>query len=338
MTFPPSIPFPALASAREIAILRLVGRLGVAETPWIGRLLFRDVSLRSMQAMLTSLVDQHLLWRMEGRRQLVATKTPGKTIPRKGPYLYGLTADARALLGELGAEPRDGTLQRLIARDRRAPLPTLSSLDDDLARSAWCASVLDHARRTPMLAGVNLQAGCQIWNNADELVQTIGAVLILAFNPKGQQVTRPAWELPWLSGEALDPSWRLVRFALEADTGVANSATIMMQAQTYSRLSQNKTYQKLFGGPIKPVVLTPPGDRINTVAQRWQEAWPATPAMFTSVDSALHPDYGALWGSYAKLVQGGPCRAIPLEGLVSTVEKWAKLVAKWPYAGGWAGA
>jgi hypothetical protein len=337
MPFPPSIPFPALASAREIAVLRLVGRLGVVETPWIGRLLFRDVSLRSMQAMLTSLVDQHLLWRMEGRRQLVATKTPGKTIPRKGPYLYGLTADARSLLGELGAEPRDGTLQRLIARDRRAPLPTLTSLDDDLAASAWCASVIDHARRTPMLAGVNLQAGCQIVDSEGQLVQTIGAVLTLAFS-KAQPATRPAWELPWLSGEAVDPSWKLVRFALEADTGVANSATIMAQAQTYSRLSQNKTYQKLFGGPIKPVVLTLPGDRINTVAQRWREAWPATPAMFTSVAAALHPDYGALWGNYAKLTQDGACPAIPLEGLVSSVENWAKLVAKWPYAGGWAGA
>ena len=337
MTLAPSIPVPAAASAREIAVLRLIGRLGVVEAPWVGRLLFRDVSQRSMQETLTGLVDRHLLWRMEGRRQLRASAPGKRPTPRPAPFVYGLTADARSMLSDLGAEPRDGTLERLIARDRRAPLPTLSSLDDDLAASAWCASVLDHARRTPMLAGANLQAGYQIADGEGQLVQTIGAVLTLAFNPKGQQVARPAWELPWLSGEALDPFWKLVRLALEVDAGAANTLALMAQAQTYGQLTQAKVYDRVFGGAVKPVVLVLLSERAGKVATAWHDAWPGNPAVVTSAARAIHPDHGALWGTYFTLKDNPVQPATLLGGLVSSLENWAKLVANWSQQGSWAG-
>lgn len=49
MTLAPSIPAPAAASAREVAVLRLIGRLGVVEVPCFLRPPLQGILMRESQ-------------------------------------------------------------------------------------------------------------------------------------------------------------------------------------------------------------------------------------------------------------------------------------------------
>lgn len=330
------LPILNQASSRDVGVLRLLGRLGIVSSRAMARLLFFDPAATSrkaqqhlMQRTLYRLLDRHLLWRMEGPREVVeSSKKPGHRLGKQGDFFYGLTHDGRELLGDLGAEPPD-VLERLVSRDRRAPLPNTSSLLVDEAISSWCSSVIDHARRTYLLVGMTVQARYAVPDPAKERPQTIGATVSLVFNPKAKPVQRAPWELPWLSGEALDETWRTVSFAVEVDAGLTSTQAILETATTYARLAQAKVYDRMFGSTPRPVVIVFQPNRLGKVTTAWHDAWPGTPAVVTTAKQATHEQYGALWGRYFTLKDDPVQPANLLAGLVSSSEQWARLVAGW---------
>jgi len=313
-------------SDRETAVLRALGRMGVLHAPVLHALVFADAARRSVQRYTNRLVQRGLVWRRPGFA--IPTVQPnGHTRPIRTPDVYGLTSDGKAELERLQLEPLGGTFERLIARDRRAPLPSESALVADMLISSWCASVIDEVRRTPMLVGVTCQARPTIV--AGEFRQTIAAVLSLIFDPQQRAYTRPGWQIPWFDGETVKDRYRVVRLALEVDNGRAASAAIIEQAQLYTRFSQGGVYTAVFGGAPRPVILAPPGDRGPIVAAAWARGWPETPAILSSTARVQHPQHGALWGTYYTVKDTPAQQTTLLGGLVPSVEQWAQMTAGW---------
>ncbi|NTU80218.1 MAG: hypothetical protein HGA45_12560 [Chloroflexales bacterium] len=327
---------PELVSGREVMVLRLLGRLGMVSSKALFRLLFFEpqgstiaAQERLMYRTLRGLRERHLIWRLEGPREVVeSTKTPGRRTGKQGEFLYGLTHDGRELLADLRADPSD-VLERLISRDRRAPSPSSSSMLIDRAISTWCASVIDHARRTYLLAGLTAQARYVVPDEEEERSQTLGAVLTLLFDPKGKPTDRPVWDLPWHNGEGSDPTWRIVRFAVEVDTGLGFWQALLETANTYGRLTLGNVYDDYLGGAPRPVVIVLHPSRADKVGLAWHKAWPGTPAVMTSARQAIHDQHGALWGRYVTLKDNPAQLANLLDGLVTSIDAWEKLVVGW---------
>ena len=323
------IPLPAAvlpSSMREIAVLRTLGRLGVVAGPVLFAFIMPDLRRSARYEIMQRLIKRGLVWRAE----TPATMAPAAelaTRPLRNAGVYGLTGDGKQHLDALQAEPQGDSFNRLLARDRRAPPPGAAALVADTLIAAWCASVIDAARQSPLLVGVTCQARyVTVEGGAGQAQQVIGAVLSLAFAAQPREMTRVPWQIPWMDGEAPATGVRIVRFALEVDTGYATTASIIQQARLYAILNQQNYYARLFGGAIRPVLITPPGDRANQVAAAWRDGWPDTPAVISSTIKAQHPEYGALWGTYYTIKDTPPQQQPLLTGLVPTVEQWARLV------------
>ena len=313
-------------SDRETAVLRTLGRMGVLHAPVLHAFVFADAARRTMQRYTNRLVQRGLIWRRPGFAVPIV-RPDGHTRPTRTPDVYGLTSDGKAELERLQLEVLGGTFERLIARDRRAPLPSDSAMVADMLISSWCASVIDEARRTPMLAGVMCQARPTIV--AGEFRQTIAAVLTLIFDPQQRAYTRPGWQIPWFDGETVKDRYRVVRLALEIDNGRAASGALIEQAQLYAHFTQGGVYTAAFGGAPRPVILAPPGDRGVVVAAAWARGWPETPAIISSTARVQHPAHGALWGTYYTVKDTPAQPTTLLGGLVPSVEQWARMTAGW---------
>jgi hypothetical protein len=314
------------ASERELAILRLTGRLGMVLGQTVRELVFPDMHDSSCRRILRGLVERKLLWHANVPNANDAGRLQGRT-----PRVYGLTEDGRQLLDTFGAEPHDGTFERLIVRSKQAPgTPLSSTLVTETYISDWCASLIDQVRRTPLLAGVHVQRRYAVTDANGTPIQTLGALIVLAFDPNLKTLDRPTWGIPWLTDGAISPSWRVVRLALEVDTGFMAMRAIFDMAQTYQHLAGTGMYQKILGGPIQPVIITPPGRRARAVAEVWMGAWPGSPALLSSVERTAHDDYGVLWGEYLVL-HATPLQRAPLLGkLLGTVDQWATKTQHWP--------
>jgi len=316
-------------SERELAVLRLLGRLGMVLGQTIRDLVCLDQHEASCRRLLRELAERRLIWQASVPNINEAGRSQGRA-----PNVYGLTDDGRQMLDSFGAEPHDGTFERLIARSKQAPsAPAVAALVTETYQSDWCASLLDQVRRTPMLAGVHVQRRYAVTNSEGALLQTIGAVIVLAFDPEQKKIDRPAWAIPWLTDGALAPAWRIVRLALEVDTGVMAMRSIFEMAQTYARLSADGTYQGLVGGALRPVVITPPARRARAVAEVWMGAWEGSPALLSSIERTCHREHGVLWGEYLAL-KGNPVQKTSLLGaLLGTVDQWPAKIAAWTGSG-----
>lgn len=313
------------ASEREIAVLRLMGRLGMVLGQTVRDIVCPDQHEATARRLVRGLVERKLLWHANVPTANEAGRLQGRT-----PRVYGLTDDGRQLLDAFGAEPHDGTFERLIVRSKQAPAPpAVAALVSETYMSDWCASLIDQVRRTPMLAGVHVQRRYALTDADGTLLQTLGALIVLAFDPNLKTMDRPAWVIPWLTDGAISSSWRVVRLALEVDTSVMGTRAIFDLAQTYQRLTESGVAQRLLGGPLQPVIVTPPGRRARAVAEVWMGAWPGSPALLSSVERTAHADYGVLWGEYLGL-QASPLQRSPLLGkLLGTVDQWAAKTQNW---------
>lgn len=313
-------------SERELAVLRLLGRLGMVMGQTIRDLVCPDLHAASCRRMLRAMAARRVIWKASVPNLNDAGRAQGRA-----PHVYGLTDDGRQLLDTFGAEPHDGTFERLIYRSKQAPAPpALASLVAETYLSDWCASLLDQVRRTPMLAGVHVQRRYAVTATDGTLLQTIGAVIVLAFDPELTTFDRAAWTIPWITDGAVSPAWRVVRLALEVDPGVMALRSIFEMAQTYQRLSTDGTYQRLLGGPLRPVLVTPSGRRARAVADVWMGAWEGSPAILSSVDRTCHAHFGVLWGEYMALKSNPVAKASLLGTLLGTVEQWPAKIAAWP--------
>lgn len=332
MTTQSAIRLPTITPAtsdREMAVLRVLGRLGVISMSDLANLVLVGQSERICQMLIRRLLDRGHIWetRSPGEPTIRADGRPG---PPRSQRVFGLTPDGKALLDALGAEVAGATLERLITRDRRAPPPSSATLVGDLLISAWCASVLDQARRTPMLVGTRCHTKIvtALDPESKQPLQTIGAYLELIFDPQRRTYDRSGWQIPWFD-EANAKTYRVARFALEVDTGRLVIPNLIMQAQTYARLQQAGIYTKLLGDMPRPVILTLAGQRATQVIQAWREGWPNTPALIASSAKAEHPDFGALWGTYSTIKDSPPQPTFLLSSLVQTPDSWAQITGAW---------
>jgi len=273
--------------------------------------------------------ERGLLWSTRSPGQ-PTSRADGRSGPPRSQRVFGLTADGKALLDTLGAEAAGVSFAQLIARDRRAPPPSVLTLVGDLLLSAWCAAVLDQARRAPMLLGVRCQTKLvtALDPASQQPLQTIGAYLELIFDPQRRAADRPGWSVPWYD-EATPKQCQVARFALEVDTGRQAIPTLIQQVHTYAALAQAGTYTKLLGGLPVPVILTLPGQRAGQVIQAWRDGWSNTPALIASAAKAEHPAFGALWGSYSTIKDTPPQPTYLLARLVKSPEVWGQLTAGW---------
>jgi len=316
-------------SDRELAVLRALGRLGPTRMSDLVSLVLIGQAARTSQVLMRRLVERGLLWETRSPGE-PTMRADGRQGPPRSQRVFGLTTDGKALLDALGAEAAGMNLDRLLARDRRAPAPSVLTLVGDLLISAWCAAVLDQARRAPVLVGARCQTKLvtALDPQSKQPLQTVGAYLELIIDPQRRTYDQPGWQLPWFD-EATPKHYRVARFVLEVDTGRQAIPTLALQAQTYAALQKAGIYTKLLGGVPQPVILTLPGQRAGQVIRAWREAWPDTPAVVASAAKAEHPEFGALWGTYSTIKDSPPQPTYLLSGLVQNPETWGQITGGW---------
>ena len=325
---PIPIPSPnSPASDRELAVLRALGRFGPTLGMTLQELIFPDQDDTTRNRTLNRLVEQKLIWQavIPNAKCDEAGRSRGRA-----PHVYGLTSDGKEALDNFNAEPHDGTFERLLARSRQAATtPNQTDLMRDSYISGWCASLLDQVRRVPSLAGVHVQRRYAIIDTKGTTLQTIGAVVILAFDKTARSFDRRGWELPWLSLGATPASWTYVRLALEVETGQSSLRSQFDLAQMYQRLSSANAYTQVLGGLVRPVIITPPARRARAVAEVWIGAWPNNPALLSTFERTDHRQYGPLWGTYRSVAANPPTETTLLGTLLGTVDQWAALTREW---------
>lgn len=278
---------------REIQVLRILGRLGMVPGQTLHDLLGVGTTPRSTRRMLRHLTERKLIWCGHMPHAQASGRLRGRT-----PNAYGLTDDGKQMLDIFAAEPHDGTLERLISRSKQAPAPpTAAQIMLDTYSSDWCASLLDQLRRIPLFVGVQMQRRYAITATDGALRQTIGTAITLAFDPNQKTFNRTPQEIPWLSQGAISSTWKLVRLGVEIDTGITPLRVLFELAQTYTALTNDGTHQRVLGGPVRPVIITPPGNRARAVADVWMAASPGSSALLSSVERTNHATYGVLWGT-----------------------------------------
>jgi hypothetical protein len=302
---------------RELAVLRLLGRLGMVLGQSICELLFPDRHKTTCFRVLGKLEERKLIWQAH--------------LPVQGgvPYVYGLTHDGRQLLANFGVEPQDGTVERLLSRSKQAPAsPDAETLRVETYVSDWCVSLLTHVRRTPMLAEALVQRQYAVTDANGTVLQTIGALIILAFNPEQKTFDRPAWSVPWHINKTFPESWRVVRLALEVDSGNSSVDAFAQLAGTYQQLTQAGVYQRRLGGGLRPVLVMPKG-RPQMAAGLWMKQWAGSPALISNTERTCHPEYGVLWGEYKALKTNPVVTANLLGTLLGTVDQWPTKIQQW---------
>lgn len=320
-TLPPIHVYSPIAPMgdREIEVLRFLGRLGLMTTSDIAMLAFPGIPKRTQQYTLKNLADRGLVWRL---RTNIGT--------RKNINIVGLTTDGRDQLADQEVEPDDGPLQRLIARDRRAPPPGASTLGVDLTISEWCAGMLAELRKLPNLVGVSCQTHWTTFvDERSNRRQVLDAGLVIFIDPQQKTYNRPPASIPWIETTARQPNWTSRAWTLTVDTRKQSSLNIGSDAELYPLLHQRGIYNKLLYGMPRPIILVPPGGRLTTVAELWRDAWPETTALITTTDRVNHPTYGPLWGTYRSVANLSAGDVVLMDGMIATSEQWAKITRNW---------
>lgn len=316
---------------RELAVLQLLGRLGMMESGTIHDLLFPDRHETSRNRMLAKLLKQRLIWSAKLPGQRDDTGRPDGRTPR----VYGLTDEGRATLARHEIEPTDGlfALDRLVYRPKTAPTdPDRTMLVVNTFISNWVGSLLEEIRKLPMLMAANAYRDYALRDASGATLQTIGALITLRLDPSHTSFDRDGWTLPWRPEVPSLPATgqvREVRLAMEVDNGRRSAKSIFEMAQTYQRFTQEGRYQRLFGGAVTPVIITLPGDRAKEVADIWMQVWDKCPAVLSTPLKTNHPEHGVLWGEYV-ILRTRPVGRGPLLGdLLGTVEQWPTRSAQW---------
>lgn len=320
-TSPPILVHSPLAPMgdREIDVLRILGRLGMVTTGDLAILVFPGIPERTQRRIVKYLADRGLVWRL---RTHLGT--------RKNINIVGLTTDGRDHLASLEVEPDDGPLQRLIARDRRAPPPSAATLGADLTIAGWCGAMIAELRKLPNLVGVSCQTHWTTFvDERSNRRQVLDAGLVIFIDPQQKTYSRPPASIPWIETTVRQPNWISRAWTLTVDTRKQSSLNIGSDAELYPLLHQRGIYNKLLYGMPRPIILTPPGGRLTTVAGLWRDAWPETTALITTTDRVNHPTYGPLWGTYRAVANLSAGDVILLEGMIATPEQWTKITRNW---------
>lgn len=315
----------ALAADRDIATLRLLGRLEFATTAMLKALMAPDLSLPALRARLNRLLKEGRIWRQTVTMEQVQPKEAGGRgqPPPKAPYVYGLTPEGLELLQTLDVESSDQVYAALQTRDRRAPNVPQAQLKHDLLVSNWCASVIDGARRSRLLDSMICQVEYVSARTPDgKEQQRMDAFLALVFNHEPRDRTDPFWMLPWNAGEPLTTRQRVARYAMEMDRGTEPLKILLAKGLMYRTLTESGHYRKTVGGDVLPVFLVPPGKRAAQIAREWQTAWPGGKGVISNFTKADHPTWGALWGAYYTMADSPPTMMGLLTGIIPDLATW----------------
>ena len=319
----------AVAADRDIATLRLLGRLDFATTAMLKALIAPDISTPALRERLNRLLKEGRVWRQTVTMDQVQPKEAGGRgqPPPKAPYVYGLTPEGRELLETLDVESSQAVYAALQTRDRRAPNVPQAQLKHDLLVSNWCASVIDGARRSRLLDSTICQVEYVSARTPEgKEQQRMDAFLALIFNREPKQQTAPLWMLPWNNGEPPAPRQLIARYAGEIDRGTEPLKILLAKGLMYRTLTESGHYRKTLGGDVLPVILVPPGKRAAQIAREWQTSWPGGKGVISNFIKADHPKHGALWGEYYTITDNPPKVSHLLSDMfpdLATWEKWA---------------
>jgi hypothetical protein len=317
----------SLAGERETAVLRLLGRVGMLPGQDIIALLCPDLHPSNGRRLLIRLVKEQLLW--QGSVPHHNRDSKGRS--RGRPFnIYGLTESGKQMLDMTGVEPHDGTYERLIARSRQRSEPLAAfTRAQDIYIAQWCAALFQEIRRLPTLVGVHAQRRYAVIDNQRHTLQTIGMLIVLAFDPTVRHFDRRLWDVPWLSLALNTASWRYVRLGLEVDLLRVAPHAVFDIARAYRHLNETGVYQQVLGGAVQPVMVTHGGQQARAVAEVWMGAWPGSNTLLSTFPQTSHPLYGPLWGDYLMLSSDSPTPTRLLGSHLSTVERWATIHSQW---------
>jgi hypothetical protein len=335
-TQPPVLPvesFLSYTDERDLALLRTLGRLEILTSRHIKSLIFPDLTIEAMRKRLRSLLNEGYIWQTTTTLPTIAPPEAGgsqRQLAPKAPYIYGLTPEGKAQIEVMEAEAHQESFSMLKTRDRRAPDMPQHQLTHDLLASAWCASVIDAARRCSLLVDIRCHVEyVSAYDERGKEIQRFDAYLALRFQRKPRPQTMPGWWIPWYDGEPDSAGDVTVRFALEVDRGTEKLAILLAKAHTYHTLTTSKHYQQTFGGPVTPVLLAPPGKRAAQIAREWQTGWPKGMGVISTPAKANHSQHGALWGQYLTLTDSPAKPTTLLGNLIPSIESWEQVTRQW---------
>ncbi len=298
--------------ARDIAFLRLLGRLEYMLTPQIHIMAYPTLSKRVFYRQLERLRDHGMIWsektnyrvveaalgdapagdQRQTRRTNPALATSTEP-PVDNPLIWMLTPLGKESLVAADVERDARAIDCLKAHDPTKDLARLN-LSHDLQVSLWCSSVLLDLRRTAFCRTIFFQVEYVVTEG-----QRMDALIIARINTQRRRDVDGSY--PWFDGERRLTGDREIRLALEVDRGTEHRQIIYLKGNMYRDLSGQGVYTELFGGPVLPVFLAPGPTRMRAIAQEWAAAWPNTWGVISTPSAADHPEHGGLWGNYRLL-------------------------------------
>lgn len=308
---------------RELAVLRLLGRMQVLGSDDIARLIYPDRDVRTARRGLQALLLQKLIWQRTAVTPRIDQETGRGAPPLRAPWLYGLSSAGKQILRAREAEATPAILEHLYVREARPGNAYDATLGRTLAAARWVASVIDGARRMPTLDAIECSIGAQLHNK-----HHCDALLNLRFNHQARPQHQPGWQLPWYDGSATHNQQVVLRFALELDDGAETVDAIVRRVLSYQQLHQQGASQRTRDQP-RPVLIVPSEVRAKEIALRCHAAWPDGPGLIAVEQRSLHAEYGALWGRTATLHTAKPQSMPLLAPMINTLEAWVAAVAGW---------
>lgn len=319
----------ALAADRDVAILRLLGRLEFVTTAMLKPLIAPDVSRHALWARLKRLLGAGYIWRQTvSMAQVQPREAGGRALPPpKAPAVYGLTPEGLELLKMLDVESSDVVYASLQTRDRRAPNVPQAQITHDLLVASWCASAIDGARRSRRLDAIHCQVEYVSARTPDgREQQRMDALLALVFNhaPRESHAPDLLWQVPWSTGEAPHARQQVARYALEVDRGTEPLKVLLAKGLLYRTLTETGHYRQTLGGEVLPVLLVPPGRRAGQIAREWQTSWAGGRGVISTFQKANHAQYGVLWGAYYTLTDTPARLTHLLAGIFPDIAAWER--------------
>lgn len=206
--------------------------------------------------------------------------------------MYGLTERGRELLS-LERVEHERDYERLIARPDDAGTPDGDEIQRDAALGDWLIALLLQVGREPTLVGRQVQARYTLTDPDGEAVATLGALVVLAFDPLRRDPPRP-WPLPWLGGEGRVLNWEYCYLVLEVDSGLGGRSALASQATAYRELSRHRYHGDLsfLNDMVRPVILAASEARVASIREVWADVWPGNPALVVTAHTGAASGMG----------------------------------------------
>jgi len=322
--------------ARELGVLRLLGRLEFVPTNWIHRLIFPDRSYSTTARALQDLHGLGCIWQTRATMAQVDPREAGgnwqsRTPPPRQPLVWGLTPEGKEMLLANDAEHDDASYQALKVRDRRSPNVSKTKLIHDLLAAGWCAAVIDQLRRCPMVQAIRCQVEFESAHYPDtgQVKQRFDALLGVRFVPQRSRQECAGWDIPWWDDITPQEQHTTIWFALEVDRGTEKLSVLLAKGVMYRDLTHDGTYKRILGANVVPVFLVPPGKRASQIAREWQDAWPQNPGIISTPAKLNDHPFGPLMGTYYTMKDNPAQETRLLKGLIQDDQHWANLIAQW---------